>query len=136
MESLSSERPRWQSFLNPTVSRKPKRLFEICDLNMFVPLAREYTSVLTKRNRVPSFIKHRSQATLTAEWVHRIPLLQKSSPAALAASLLLRTLDVVGKNVKSKLSVVDFCSGGGGSFSHFILPNLLFTFDQRTNTYH
>lgn len=39
------ERPRWQRFLNPTVTRKPKRLFEICDLNMYDSV-QEYNAYL------------------------------------------------------------------------------------------
>ena len=73
---------------------------------------------------------------LAAQWTHRIPLLQKLSPAAQAASLLNRTLDVVDKNVNSKLSIVDFCSGAGGAFSHFAYPSLLLTFNERTIAYH
>ncbi|KAF2400266.1 hypothetical protein EJ06DRAFT_556604 [Trichodelitschia bisporula] len=51
---------------------------------------------------------------LTAQWTHRIPFLQQVSPAELAASLIIRTLDGIPNGDKDKLSVVDFCSGAGG----------------------
>lgn len=53
---------------------------------------------------------------LAAQWTHKLPIIQKSSPADMAASLLLRALENVDNRSDSKLSVVDFCSGGGGTF--------------------
>jgi hypothetical protein len=54
---------------------------------------------------------------LTAAWIHRFPLLQKASPAELAANLIMRTLDEMPDLENIKLSLVDFCSGAGGMFS-------------------
>ncbi|KAF2141383.1 uncharacterized protein K452DRAFT_228869 [Aplosporella prunicola CBS 121167] len=86
---------------NPCVSRRPWRLFEICDLWLF-----------------PPFLRRRCQAMLTAEWTHRLPLLQSASPAELAAEVILGALDEIdGADADGDgegLTVVDFCSGGGG----------------------
>lgn len=49
---------------------------------------------------------------LAAQWSHRIPLLQSKSPARLAAELIFQTLDEIAD--AENLTVVDFCSGGGG----------------------
>jgi len=87
----------WSRIFNPVVTSKPRRLFEICDLSI-----------------CPSFIRHRVQATLTAAWTHHVPLLQKASPAKLAAGLIMKTLDELSDFENSKLSIVDFCSGAGG----------------------
>jgi hypothetical protein len=54
---------------------------------------------------------------LTAAWIHRFPCIQQTSPAELAAEMVLRTLDEVGYDGDSKISVVDFCSGAGGKQS-------------------
>ena len=43
-------------------------------------------------------------------------MLQKASPADKAASLIARALQRLDKMDDSKLSVVDFCSGGGGAY--------------------
>ena len=51
---------------------------------------------------------------LTAEWTHRIPLLQRTSPADMASNLLVSALDELDTRTDTHLSVVDFCSGGGG----------------------
>jgi hypothetical protein len=51
---------------------------------------------------------------LTAAWTLRIPLIQRMSPAELAAEMVLRTLDEIGYDGNTKLSVIDFCSGAGG----------------------
>jgi hypothetical protein len=53
---------------------------------------------------------------LTAAWIHRFPFVQPISPAELAAELVLRTLDEIGYDGNSKISIVDFCSGAGGEF--------------------
>ncbi|RDI84824.1 hypothetical protein Vi05172_g5455 [Venturia inaequalis] len=102
--SSSNRQPRahekrsvFEKMFNPMVSSRPWRLFEICDLGI-----------------CPSFVRSRAQATLTAAWIHRFPLLQKASPAELAASLIIRTLDEMPDLENIKLSLVDFCSGAGG----------------------
>lgn len=63
---------------------------------------------------MPGFVRRRCQAILTAAWIHKVPLLQKVSPAELAAIVILRTLEEIGDLDKSKISVIDFCSGAGG----------------------
>ncbi|KAL1647342.1 hypothetical protein SLS58_002670 [Diplodia intermedia] len=50
---------------------------------------------------------------LAAEWTHRLPLIQRVSPADMAASLIVKALDEI-KDDGSRITVVDFCSGGGG----------------------
>lgn len=51
---------------------------------------------------------------LAAEWTHRLPIIQQSSPADMAASLIVKALDEIADGASSKITVVDFCSGGGG----------------------
>jgi hypothetical protein len=51
---------------------------------------------------------------LTAAWTLCIPFVQKSSPAELAAAMVLKTLDEIGYDGNSRISIVDFCSGAGG----------------------
>lgn len=94
--------------------------------HFYSPLdCRNYASPLTLFfiahfvRRCPSFIRSRAQATLTAAWVHKLPLLQKASPAELAANLIIRTLDEMPDLDNIKLSLVDFCSGAGGMSSNF-----------------
>ncbi|KAH7061536.1 hypothetical protein B0J12DRAFT_299221 [Macrophomina phaseolina] len=83
--------------VNPIVTTKPCRLFEICDQWIF-----------------PSFLRRRCQDMLAAEWTHRLPIIQQSSPADMAADLIVKALDEIRDVEGSKLTVVDFCSGGGG----------------------
>lgn len=51
---------------------------------------------------------------LAAEWTHRLPIIQQTSPAEMAATLIVKALDEIKDVEGSKLTVVDFCSGGGG----------------------
>jgi hypothetical protein len=51
--------------------------------------------------------------TLSEEWVTRIPILQKHSPAELAASIIDKALVIAGSEMNDFI-VVDFCSGAGG----------------------
>ncbi|KAF1989086.1 hypothetical protein K402DRAFT_327245 [Aulographum hederae CBS 113979] len=106
-----AERKERFSFLNPLVSVKPWRLFELCDLSI-----------------MPPFLRRCSQSILTAHWTSKIPLIQPNgSPASIAARLLLRTLDTY-KDLKapsdnSHFSIIDFCSGAGGpvpKFEHLV----------------
>lgn len=83
--------------LNPIVTTTPWRFFEICDQCIF-----------------PSFLRRRCQAMLAAEWTHRLPIIQQTSPAEMAATLIVKALDEIKDVEGSKLTVVDFCSGGGG----------------------
>lgn len=55
---------------------------------------------------------------LAAEWTHRLPIIQQSSPADMAADLIVKALDEIRDVEGSKLTVVDFCSGGGGQLCH------------------
>jgi hypothetical protein len=66
--------------------------------------------------RVPPFIRNRCHAVLTAAWIHCFPFVQQISPAELAAEMVLKTMDEIGYNGDSKISVIDFCSGAGGQF--------------------
>jgi hypothetical protein len=50
---------------------------------------------------------------LSKEWVTRIPLFQKHSPAELAASIVDKALSIAGSDTYDFV-VVDFCSGAGG----------------------
>ncbi|KAF2432000.1 hypothetical protein EJ08DRAFT_586122 [Tothia fuscella] len=75
--------------------------------------------ILPSRNglivyRIPAFVRNRCHAVLTAAWTHNFPIIQKSSPAKLAAAMVLRTLEEIGYDDTSKISIVDFCSGAGG----------------------
>ncbi|KAF2839562.1 hypothetical protein M501DRAFT_1010660 [Patellaria atrata CBS 101060] len=83
--------------VNFKVSRSSWRLFEFSD-QWFMPC----------------YIRHRVQDALTFEWTHRIPIIQTKSPAQRASDLLLRTLNRVPELSNSKLTIIDFCSGGGG----------------------
>lgn len=73
-----------------------------------------YRTTLTRAPSIPPFLRHRCQSMLTAQWTHRLPFFQTVSPAERAASLILRTLSEIEDQDSSKLSVIDFCSGGGG----------------------
>lgn len=59
---------------------------------------------------------------LTAQWTHRLPFIQQQSPAELAASLIIRTLDKYEDLEDTKFSVIDFCSGGGGTCTPTLSP--------------
>lgn len=65
---------------------------------------------------------------LAAQWTHRLPLLQKCSPAKLAAFKIQDALDqldqVDGEEGHMELRVVDFCSGGGGMLTFLDLSVL------------
>lgn len=69
--------------------------------------------------RFPSFLRQRCQSMLAAQWMHRLPFIQARSPAQLAAELVFKALERVPN--ADNLTVVDFCSGGGGK-------NLIFLF--------
>jgi hypothetical protein len=53
------------------------------------------------------------QAILTKEWTTRLPILQKCSPAEVAASTIANAITVAGFE-NQNVTVVDFCSGAGG----------------------
>ncbi|KAI9723240.1 MAG: hypothetical protein M1812_001122 [Candelaria pacifica] len=82
----------------PLVTSRPYRLFEIDD--------QEFT---------PANIRFLVQEVLTAFWTARLPLIQRTSPASLAASVILRTLanPPLDSSV-SEVMIVDFASGAGG----------------------
>lgn len=58
----------------------------------------------------PSFLRARVQAALTVAWTTHVPILQRCSPAQLAARVLSNTL---GTAVRDYV-FIDFCAGGGG----------------------
>ncbi|KAF1345473.1 hypothetical protein BDV97DRAFT_361171 [Delphinella strobiligena] len=88
---------RLGTIFNSSATSSRWHLFEWCDLAI-----------------TPSFIKHRCQSMLTAQWTHRLPLLQTTSPAELAADVISRALDEVSDINDEKYTVIDFCSGAGG----------------------
>ncbi|KAI4847964.1 hypothetical protein E4T44_04211 [Aureobasidium sp. EXF-8845] len=51
---------------------------------------------------------------LTAQWTRRLPLLQKTAPAELAARLIHAFLDDFPDIDSEQYFVIDFCSGAGG----------------------
>ena len=66
-------------------------------------------------NRMPGFLRRCCQAMLTEQWKHQLPVIQKKSPAVLAAIILESTLNkMTGPINNSKLAVIDFCAGSGG----------------------
>jgi len=74
----------------------------------------ERAQVLIYACSMPPFLRRRCQSMLAAQWTHRIPLLQQVSPAEIAANLVIEALEKMEMEDSSKLTVVDFCSGGGG----------------------
>ncbi|EMR62525.1 hypothetical protein UCREL1_10542 [Eutypa lata UCREL1] len=60
----------------------------------------------------PSFLRAHVQAGLTHAWNFRLPPLQASTPAALVAETLRRTLG--GDGGAAKYTYIDFCAGAGG----------------------
>jgi len=72
-------------------------LFEWCDLTI-----------------TPSFIKHCCQDMLTAQWTRKLPLIQETAPAELAARLIHAFLDDFPDIDSEQYFVIDFCSGAGG----------------------
>ncbi|KAF2089845.1 hypothetical protein K490DRAFT_62722 [Saccharata proteae CBS 121410] len=53
---------------------------------------------------------------LAAQWTRRLPLVQRVAPAELAAEVVREAIERMGEEVEEGLTVVDFCSGGGGEF--------------------
>ncbi|KAI9791260.1 MAG: hypothetical protein M1835_000460 [Candelina submexicana] len=82
----------------PLVTKRPYRLFEIDD--------QEFT---------PANIRFLVQELLTAFWTARVPLIQRTSPASLAASVILHTLSTYpSDSSEPEIMIVDFASGAGG----------------------
>lgn len=73
-------------------------LFEFCDLWF-----------------VPSVVKHCCQNMLTAQWTRTMPFVQTQAPAELAAGLVLDAFENLDDS-KHEWTVIDFCSGAGGTF--------------------
>lgn len=63
-------------------------------------------------DRFPSFLRAHVQAALTHAWNFRLPPLQASTPAALVAETLRRTLG--GDAGAAQYTYIDFCAGAGG----------------------
>jgi hypothetical protein len=51
---------------------------------------------------------------LTAQWTRKLPLLQQTAPAELAARLIHAFLDDFPDIDSEQYFVIDFCSGAGG----------------------
>src|ERR1700753_2826958 len=62
---------------------------------------------------VPKTVCAMCQAILTKEWTTHVPILQKCSPAKLAAITLTEAITAAGLDDQN-VTVVDFCSGAGG----------------------
>ncbi|CAD0084530.1 unnamed protein product, partial [Aureobasidium vineae] len=71
-------------------------LFEWCDLAI-----------------TPSFVKHFCQDMLTAQWTRKLPFIQDTAPAELAARLIHTFLDDFPDIDSEQYFVIDFCSGAG-----------------------
>ncbi|KAK8258248.1 hypothetical protein IWZ00DRAFT_39662 [Phyllosticta capitalensis] len=83
--------------LNPYITRSPLRFFEIADQWICPPVVRRCC-----------------QNILASEWAYRLPFIQPSSPADLAAAIISKALDDFADSDDSSFTVVDFCSGSGG----------------------
>lgn len=69
---------------------------------------------LTSPYSTPSFIKHCCQDMLTAQWTRKLPIIQETAPAELAARLIHAFLDDFPDIDSEQYFVIDFCSGAGG----------------------
>ncbi|OCL03169.1 hypothetical protein AOQ84DRAFT_357031 [Glonium stellatum] len=86
------------NYVNFLIFKSPVRLFEFCDLEI-----------------MPGFLRRCCQAMLAEQWKHQLPIIQTKSPAVLAATILESALDkMTSTGNNSKLTVIDFCAGGGG----------------------
>jgi hypothetical protein len=57
---------------------------------------------------------------LTAQWTRKLPLLQQTAPAELAARLIHAFLDDFPDIDSEQYFVIDFCSGAGGEHIYII----------------
>lgn len=71
-------------------------------------------------HRTPSFIKHCCQDMLTAQWTRKLPLIQQTAPAKLAARLIHTFLDDFPDIDMEQYFVIDFCSGAGGKRINYV----------------
>ncbi|KAI9820786.1 MAG: hypothetical protein M1827_005157 [Pycnora praestabilis] len=62
---------------------------------------------------MPDYARGRLQEMLTAFWTHRLPIIQRASPAELAAAVILRAFDSYPDSTDD-FTIVDFASGAGG----------------------
>lgn len=69
--------------------------------------------ILTE-NSIPLPLKHLAQATLAAQWTHRLPLFQSVAPAEHAAHLIAQVLANITDAGETPYTVIDICSGAGG----------------------
>lgn len=53
---------------------------------------------------------------LTAQWTRKLPLIQTTAPAELAARLIHTFLDDFPDIESEQYFVIDFCSGAGGEY--------------------
>ncbi|KAF2220934.1 hypothetical protein BDZ85DRAFT_22067 [Elsinoe ampelina] len=63
---------------------------------------------------VPTTIKHHCQLTFTAQWHHRLPLLQSHPPTHHATHLITQILSNMTDSSTTPYTIIDFCSGAGG----------------------
>ncbi|KAI9839448.1 MAG: hypothetical protein M1819_002073 [Sarea resinae] len=63
---------------------------------------------------MPPYLRRKFQEMLTVFWVQRIPIIQHTSPAQLAATAILQAIGALESQTDTDFMVVDFCSGGGG----------------------
>lgn len=70
--------------------------------------------------RTPSVIKHCCQDMLTAQWTRKLPLIQQTAPAKLAARLIHTFLDDFPDIDTEQYFVIDFCSGAGGKRINYV----------------
>ena len=68
---------------------------------------------------MPHTIRAAAQSLLTHQWMHRVPLVQKQSPAALASTIILNLLAQLETDAPNPchFEILDFCSGSGGPIS-------------------
>jgi hypothetical protein len=62
---------------------------------------------------------------LTAQWTRKLPLLQQTAPAELAARLIHAFLDDFPDIDSEQYFVIDFCSGAGGKQIYMICDLVL-----------
>lgn len=70
-------------------------------------------------------VKHCCQAMLTAQWTHRLPVIQAVSPAEMAADVIQRALGGIEDIEDEEYTIIDFCSGAGGEWSR-CFPGLIY----------
>ncbi|KAK3675044.1 hypothetical protein LTR78_004978 [Recurvomyces mirabilis] len=86
----------------------------IQSVNFQVPFGRWHLFEISDLEYVPSLVKHLCQNTLTAQWTKKLPIIQRQTPAELAANAILDALNTIEDIDSAQWTIIDFCSGGGG----------------------